>query len=210
MKTYILLNPHVEGKLNTEYEAENAEAAAEMCWQELSKYITGNMPQFAFTLQQKGGGLHHFLLNESADADGKNARYSIKPLNIKLDTAREKSFIEEVKNARNLIQGGGMSVGTVGGKSHKDDSSSTTSSSDSDLYRKIDTLRYRSSQPLYYWWYNPLIYTKVISTNETVLTTGETLKSIYMPTFVPSVLPYVHIDFSTAWWDSGRTKYYVL
>lgn len=140
--SYKLVNPYVEGTMSTTYSASSAIDAGNQAWQSLSKHFRKNVPKFAFTLEQSGGKLHHFMVKESIK--DKKVVYSINEMTIKDKHA--KSF----KTRFNEL---------TGGKHH----SSSSSSSDSDMSTDSDYdlvhLRHRHGvDPIYYFWYDPYMY----------------------------------------------------
>ena len=176
-----LINPVIAGSFPKTYKASNAEDAGKMFWEALAiegKYISGNVPQFIFTMKGEDDALHHFVVSEKPD--GKNASYSIKKLDIKLKpeetekliAASSNAYDTAIKLASNHQEGGKHK------KHHKSDDSSSSSSSDSsdddvdDLFKSI---RIKSvTKPIVYWWYTPSVYK---------------VENIFTPTFVPSVAP---------------------
>lgn len=175
MSTYKLVNPHIEGNCNKSFSGKNEHEVALKAWSTLSKFFTNNVPKFAFSLKNEHNNkLIHFLVKEKLD-DAGIVDYNISKL--------DDNDVGELKQQH------------VGGKHHKhhrhhkdkmhknneDDSSSSSSSSSSDeeIFKKLNNYRLYQSQPIYYWWYDPCIYKK--------------LRSIYIPTFVQTVIPYIEI-----------------
>lgn len=174
MSNYKLVNPVIEGEVTTTFKGTSPLDAANKCWSSLSKYISNNVPKFAFTLENtKEGGLSHFTVEEKRK--GKEAKFNISKLNLDLDDRKEKEFLKRIKTQ-------------AGGKKHRkhgdDDDSSSSSSSDVKgiispwspvgLYSPYVT----SALPITYYWYDPFIYN---------------LDSIFIPTFVYPLAPYVEI-----------------
>lgn len=187
MKKFQLVNPYIEGDFKTEYSGKTASDCAENVWDNLSGYLTGNVPKFAFTLQQNSNNkLHHFLVKEDVNDDLVN--YSIKPLNIDLDKNTSSKLQSKIKK---MSQSGGNSKNKK--KSNKDDDDSSSSSTCSDdldeLYHKVMKKKNRhQTQPILYWWYTPSLY-------------QYTVGSVFVPTFVVPLTPYVEIyPLSTAFW----------
>lgn len=182
MSNYKLINPRIEGRLSTTVRGDSEMNAAEKTWNTLSKYVTNNIPQFAFTLEDMDDNkLHHFLVKESL-AGGNSVKWNIAKLDLDLNTAVENKFLKNVNSAQ-------MS----GGKKHRkhrkhrekkegedDDSSSSSSSSSSD--EMFSALKLYKNQlktyPITYWWYDPWVYQ---------------LDSIYIPTFVSPMNPYIEV-----------------
>ncbi len=172
MANYKLINPSIQGDLKNVVAAGAPLDAAKQIWTNLSKYITNNVPSFAFTIEnQDGGSIHHFKVEETKHKN--EARFEIKQLDLKLKASDLKKFKERVSKSS-----------MAGGKKHKhhkkddDDDSSSSSSSDG-----FDTLKLyknfsRPILPITYWWYDPYVYN---------------LQSVYIPTFITPVLPYIEI-----------------
>jgi hypothetical protein len=182
MTKYNLVNPCIGGSLNTQFGGRNPLDAANSTWHSISKYLTNNVPRFAFTLENTStGSLHHFNVNETVDSN-RNASFSITELDINLSPKATSSFKNEVHN---II--GKFNTNLNGGakkryEDESDDDSSSSSDSDSELQNALRLLKYKS-QPIVYWWYNPLVYKAV---------------DLYVPTFVVPIAPYVHINLNSA------------
>jgi hypothetical protein len=139
-KTYELVNPFIIGTFDRKITADNSLQAAHLAYQNLSKYFTGYMPKFKFTLQrvkpnyQLGGGkgsdyLHFETYEKKKLMDNKKVKgieYVIKPLNTStnIDNFQQKlqNFLErkklstapitseESEKSENLNQNGGNFV----------------------------------------------------------------------------------------------------
>ncbi|ARF09449.1 hypothetical protein Indivirus_1_72 [Indivirus ILV1] len=180
--SYKLINPSIEGQLKTTFKAKSSLDAANKAWTSVSKYISNNVPKFAFTLENtKDGSLSHFIVKEKLD--GKNASFNISKLKVDSDSKKE----EEFKN-RIAKQAGGKKHRKhslhASHDSHKehDDSSSSSSSSSSDV-KLISPFspfghNYWNNTPISYWYYDPYFYN---------------LDSLFIPTFVYPLTPYVEI-----------------
>ena len=169
MSNYKLINPSIQGNLKSTVSANAPLDDAKQIWTNMSKYITNNVPAFAFTIEkQSGGALHHFKVKETKHKD--EAKFEIEEINVKLKAGDLQKFKERAN--KSAMQGG---------KKHnkdKDDDSSSSSSSDG-----FDTLKMyknfnRPVLPISYWWYDPYVYN---------------LSSVFIPTFVTPVLPYIEI-----------------
>ena len=161
MPNYKLINPSLQGDIKTTFDADKSTDAAVKVWENLSKYITNNVPTFAFTIEdQNGGELHHFKVTENKKGD--NAEYKIKEINVKLKAKDVEKFKQRAQ------KGGGHHH-----KKDKDDDSSSSSSSDA-----LDTLKlykhFRSPTPIWYWWYDPYVYN---------------LNTVINKTYVPLIVP---------------------
>jgi len=173
MSNYKLINPYIEGTLVTTFTAPSQLDAACSAWETLSKYITNTVPKFAFTLKNvNDGSLSHFIVKESLRG-GKSADYKIKQLDLKLSKDIVKQFEKRLS--------------MKGGKKHKkdkkdgddEDDSSSSSSSSSEEFSAIKLHKmYTKAQPITYWWYDPIVYE---------------IESVYIPTFVAPLLPYIEV-----------------
>lgn len=174
MKSFTLVNPHIEGTCKKTFSAQDAHSASEKAWNSLSKYFNNSVPKFAFTLQEGGNHeLHHFLVREKIQ-DG-SVDYDISKYTVNAKNE------ENLKKNLTTLQKGGK-------KHHKHDDSSSSSDSDSDsssewytenIYTKIKHSNIISkTAPIYYWAYDPLVYD---------------LDYYYTPTFVAPLTPYVQI-----------------
>jgi hypothetical protein len=172
---YKLINPSIEGEFNNSFSGKSHLDAALGTWNSISKYITNNVPQFAFTLEnKKNGQLHHFLVKESL-VGGKSAKFDISELDIKLKKNEESEFKKRIHKFKTSEMRGGKK------KRHTDDDDddSSSSSSTSDIFSALKL--YKSRNPVYpitYWWYDPIIYG---------------LDSVYIPTFVAPITPYIEV-----------------
>jgi hypothetical protein len=184
MNSYKLVNPTIIGNLKTEYTASTPVEAAKQFWDQLTvdnQLITNNVPKFLFTLEQDGGNLHHFMVQEKpATKKGKYASFTISEHKIDLSSEEESEFKESLKdlvsevNAKINEQHGGRK--RYHNKDDDSSSSSSSSSDDVDDYLSFLKLR-RISNPLVYWLYNPVLYR---------------VRSSFVPTFYPPHVPYVH------------------
>lgn len=185
MSNYKLINPRIEGTLSTIIRGDSDMNAAEKIWHTLSKYVTNNVPQFAFTLEDMdNNNMHHFVVKETL-VGGNSVKWDIDKLDLDLDAAVEKKFLKNVNSAK-------MS----GGKKHRkhrkhrehrerkegDDDSSSSSSSSSSSDEMFSALKLYKNQmktfPITYWWYDPWVYQ---------------LDSIYIPTFTSPMNPYIEV-----------------
>ena len=155
MPNYKLVNPYIEGSLNTTFSGNNVINVANNVWKKLSKYMTNEVPKFAFTLEESGTGkLRHFKVNEQLSGGGKKANYNITEIqNVSSD--KEKQFKKNVTKASSPSK-----KAMKGGKKDKDeDDDDDSSSSSSDVFSAIKLNKlYHGSYPINYWWYDPWIY----------------------------------------------------
>ena len=49
--TYVLVNPHINGSVETKIKADNSLQAAKKAYKNVSKHFNNNIPKFYFTLQ---------------------------------------------------------------------------------------------------------------------------------------------------------------
>lgn len=176
MKTYMLVNPVIQGNINTEVKAENSLEAAHQLYAAMSRYFANSVNDFKFTIAKVPGSgafdlaklenknFSHFQVSEKKTMNGggegeKKVEYALKPYTGKLlDLNAMKKAIS--KSLRKLQEGGADSDSTVqqhGGKHHhkkkRYDSSSSSSSDSSDDYKY--TKRYYS-EPIWMWNYYPV------------------------------------------------------
>lgn len=180
MTDFKLVNPVIIGTFENNFKAATVDDAAKSFWEKLttSKYISGNVPVFYYSLMnQKNDEISHFKVKEMPS--GGYAEYSIEKVNIKLSKTQKDKFLKGVDNiSKSSVKLGGANL--TGGKRrhrHRDDDSS--SSSDSDVDDLFTYLRLKSlPKPITYWWYTPTIYN---------------VETIFTPTFVAPVSPYVQL-----------------
>ena len=172
MANYKLINPCIEGSLETNFSGKTPSEAASKTWTAVSKYITNNVPQFAFTLENKNNGkFHHFSVTEKLLGGG-SAEFNIDELhNVKPNTEKElKNRVERFSKSD-----------LRGGKKHKkdDDDDDDSSTSSSEVFSALKIFKNRNkSYPITYWWYDPLAYN---------------FNTFYVPTFVAPLTPYVEV-----------------
>ena len=168
MPNYKLINPRIEGSLETSFQGNNIMSIAKRVWEDVSQYITNNVPKFAFTLENsQTGKLHHFCVKEQLKG-GSSAKYNISEISVKLNDKQLKEF-------KNKSQKAGMKGGKKDKDKDDDDDDSSTSSDDVFSAIQLHNL-YSRSQPIVYWWYDPWIYG---------------FESIFMPTLY--LTPYIEI-----------------
>jgi hypothetical protein len=170
---YKLINPMIVGSMKTNIEADDADKAAVLIWENISKDMTNNVPKMGFSLKDQDNKMHNFIVEEEINEN--NINYKIYP--VYLDKIDEKKYIKYTDNLEKKIykQAGGH-------KKHYDDSSSD---SDDDTYKRLKLWRKKNSTNNFlYWWYNPYMYNYC---NEC------TTNSLYIPTFVYPYTPYIEI-----------------
>ena len=195
MVNYRLFNPYIKGEFKNLFSGKTPSDAAQTAWKELSSLFTNNVPRFAFSLERvSDNSLYHFLVKESIEDD--MVDYEINELKVKATKKELDGIRASKKKFDNNMNGGGK-----GGKSKRkrkrrrkkkyeddddddedyydDDDDSDSDEELEDLYDKIRMQKYlHQDQPIFYWWYNPLLYK---------------IDSFYIPTFVAPLSPYVEI-----------------
>ena len=179
VNSYILVNPHIEGAFERKIKAQNSREASNNFYKSLSEHFNNSVPTFHFTIQKGSSGngkLYHFEVKESRKK--KEVTFSINPLNIQNEDESIQRFRKNLANFKSKFS-------QDGGKKHhkkhhkKDDSSdSTDSSSDSDYLIRAKK-SYNTTQPIYYWWYDPYLYN---------------IDYLYIPTFYSYVTPYIELN----------------
>ena len=171
MKSYTLVNPHIEGSISTKFKASSAQDAANLTFEALSKYFSINVPNFSFTLQKGGSDkFYHFNLKEKINSSDK-IKFTIKQIEKVNDNVLTK-FIKSNQDKQD------------GGKSRKykkyiDDDDDEDDDDDDYYYYYKPIVR---QQPMYYWSYAPYVYN---------------IKKVYVPTFIPGITPYINIYWDT-------------
>lgn len=187
MDTYKLINPYIIGHFNTNYTVDTGLDAALQFWDNLNPHITNNIPKLYVSFQRlKDNQLSHFKISEKiSNKEGKLTNYTITELPLNLSPSINTSFIHDIEKLKNNIESI-INIQTGGSRSryykknNDDDSSSSSSDSDSDSDNDyFDFSRFkRTSQPISYWLYNPLLYGNV---------------RLYQPTFNLPMMPYIHL-----------------
>lgn len=206
MPTYRLVNPKIIGDFKDTINAENHINAADKLWLSLSKYITHNVPTFMITLEdQDSKKLYSATIEEKPH--GNSADYTISELDLSLTPEQEKSFRKQISRIEELKDeilhkqktGGRHREHHRHHKRHKhdndydndyDNEDDSSSSSDEDspefssFYKNYKIYNYLTKpKPIVYWWYTPIYYK---------------VDRFYVPTFTPTVLPYIEINLSSA------------
>ena len=109
-KTYELVNPFILGTFDRKFTADNSLQAAHIAYQGLSKYFTGHMPRFKFSLQRVkknymtgGGKSEEYLHFETFEKKipNKGIEYAIKPIKtpVNIDNFQQKlqNFLKRKK-----------------------------------------------------------------------------------------------------------------
>lgn len=138
---YRLINPHVEGSIDTVVRARNLQSAGKKMYAGLSKYFTNHVKDFNMTIQNmETKDLSHFTIDEKINKSvGKNNIYNVDYELYQLD----KSFSPELD--KKLIASVDKLDKQSGGKrrKHRHDRDSSSSSDDSDLSSSSESDYYR-------------------------------------------------------------------
>lgn len=193
VNSYLLVNPHIEGKFDSKIKARNSQEAANMFYKNLSEHFNNSVPKFNFSIQKGSSGdgkFYHFQVEESRDKN--EVSFKINSIDIKGEDQVMSKFQNKLSNFKTKFsQDGGKDRSKKskhkkhkkhkkhhdGSASESSDSSESSESSD-DFYRRARTYL-PTTQPIYYWWYDPSIYR---------------LDSIYIPTFYSYVTPYIELS----------------
>lgn len=177
MVKYTVVNPFMVGKFETTYEGSDAMDAAQKFWTKFSTKLTNNLPLFSFTIKDiKTDKLHHFDVKEQMTGGGVKTELTEKAL--VLSSSAVNKLNEEVSRLNKQY----------GGRKSNDDSSS---SEDTDYkiikkFNKLNKLNFPQPYgPIVYFKYFPGLYG---------------MEDIYIPTFIAPVIPYIELNFSTAFW----------
>lgn len=188
VNSYLLVNPHIEGNFKSKLKAKNSLEAAHMFYTNLSEHFNNSVPKFYFTIQKGSSGdgkYYHFEVKEDRAND--EVTFKINPLKV--------SNSDTVDSFKNKLANFKSKFGQDGGKKSKhhkktsgdssddsDDSSDSSDLSDLDsddkIYKRAKSYM-PSTLPIYYWWYDPYLYS---------------LDSIYIPTFYSYVTPYIELS----------------
>lgn len=174
VNTYVLVNPHIEGKFQSKIKAKNSLEAAHILYKNLSEHFNNSVPKFHFSVQKGSSGdgkLYHFQVKE--DRNENEVNFKIEPMEIRDE--------ESVTRFQSKLETFKAKFGQDGGKKKskdKDDSDSDWDDSSDDFYRRARSY-VPATQPIYYWWYDPYVYR---------------LDSVYIPTFYSYVVPYIELS----------------
>jgi hypothetical protein len=178
--TYCLVNPHIEGEIDTKIKSNNSLKAAKVFYKNLSQHFNNNIPKFYFSIQKGGasdGKYYHFVVKEVKVND--EVKFNIEPYVISQDSKSIKNFETKLSTFKSKFNqfGGKSSKKNSKKKSKKlDDSSDSDLDSSENFYKKAQTYKPAVVPPLYYWWYDPGVYN---------------LDSVFIPTFYSYVTPYL-------------------
>ena len=208
VNTYNLVNPYIQGSLETSVQAKNSIEAGKLIYNNLSEHFNNNLPKFLFTIQKGHSGkgkYYNFKVKESKANNEIN--FSIDPITIENESAVMDSFNKKLqkfkqKNKKDEMTGGAKKASKKGKKSSKKASKKASKKSSKkesdedvdDLFADINiddedspkmktklVKKYVNSNllPINYFWYDPYVYR---------------MNSVYIPTFYSYVTPYIQID----------------
>ena len=172
MKNFTLVNPSIEGSIQTSFNAKNSDDAAVQTYKTLSAYFANNIPHFSFTMKQ-GPKYYHYTAKEKMNASGK-VKFTVKKNDLKIDSSKIEAFVEEAKAME--MEGGSR-------RKYKYDDSDSSDSSESSDYRYYKPMR--RHEPIQRWSYYPYYhyYPRTY---------------YHVPQFVRSTHPYIYIKLSDA------------
>ncbi len=184
---YKLVNPYIKGEFETKVEAKNSIDAAKTFYKNLSEHFNNNVPTFNFTIQKGGSGkgkFYHFQVKEKKTED--SVDYKIEPFEIKGEDEAMKQYLESFDSFKGRFTGGAKRKGSKR-RSRKSSRSENEVSSDSseDYYKDAVSYVPTTSSPIYYMYYDPLLYR---------------LDSVYIPTFYAYLAPYVELNTRGLWY----------
>lgn len=180
--TYVLVNPHIQGKFKTSIKATNSINAAKKLYRSLSEHFNNNVPKFFFTIQKGSSGkgkYYHFKVTEKRTKE--DIDYNLEQHSFTGENNANKKFGKRLSKFKNKINkiGGKKKSKKSRKKSKKDDSSDSSDSSiSSDDYSRTHYTVPYLDYPIYHWWYDPYVYN---------------LDYVYVPTFYSYLTPYVEI-----------------
>lgn len=187
--TYRLVNPYIKGEFKSKVKAKNSAEASKKFYNSLSEHFNNNVPKFYFTIQKGGSGkgkFYHFEVKEKKSSN--EVSYSIQPYSIPGETKAVTTFITNFKKFKGRYNATGGSkrksrkTSRKGSKKGSKKSLKLGELDDSeDFYRDAVTYVPTTSQPIYYMYYDPLVYK---------------LDSVFIPTWYAYITPYVELNTS--------------
>lgn len=185
VNTYVLVNPHIEGNFKSKIKANNSQEAANIFYKNLSEHFNNFVPKFHFSIQKGSSGdgkYYHFEVKEQME--DKEVTFKVRPMTIQGEEEVVSSFKLKLDSFKaKLNQDGGKKKVKKAKKSSKhdlDDDDSDFDDSSDDFYRRAKSY-VPTTQPIYYWWYDPYLYR---------------LNSVYIPTFYAYVRPYIELSIN--------------
>ena len=159
---YKLVNPYIKGEFETKLSAKNSIDAAKLFYKNLSEHFSNSVPTFYFTIQKGGSGkgkFLHFKVKETKKDN--NVDYSIKPFDIKNEEKTMEAYVNNFNKFKGRYNGGAKRKGSrkSSRRSSRKSSRYDDSSSDSDdFYRETKSYTPIVNTPIYYMYYDPLVY----------------------------------------------------
>ena len=191
-KQYKLVNPYILGQMETTFKGKSVLEVGTNAYNTMSQYFNNDIPSFYFTMQKVGsknkigGGKNtdyvHFRVTEKKH--NKKVDYKIKEVKITKNTKGMTSFKKSLQKFINDQE-------QDGGKRYSYDDSDDLDWLDDEDDRTIRKLKYKTktsyylSQPISYYYYDPIVYSVVSD------------PYYYVPTFVAPLHPYVVGPYTT-------------
>jgi hypothetical protein len=130
---YRLINPYIEGSLDTVVRSRNSFNAGKKIYNTISNYFTNHVDDFYMTIQNvETKDLAHFKINEKRDDNG-FVDFNLVKFDEKLPQDLEKKLVNAVDKFSK--QSGGRHRKHHHRDNYDDDDDTTTESSESDYYR---------------------------------------------------------------------------
>ena len=178
MVKFHLINPYIDGTLNTGVDVDTPIHAAKKIWKRISKYIVGEVPKFALTIKQEGGDLYHFSVQEKKVGDDVN--FDVSEIKVKINFNIMDAFQKQVATIGKQM--GGSSDEDEKKKKKKKDEDDEEEEEWEDIRTMYSYLRHQNpfapTTLVNYWWYTPIIYD---------------IEDIFIPIFNPPLRPYINI-----------------
>lgn len=180
--TYRLLNPYIEGSINTVINADNSFSAGKKIYKTISNFFTNHVDDFYMTLQNlETKNLTHFKIGEKKGENGFVDYYIIK-LDGNFSKELEKKLINNVEKL--MQQNGGSHEKKNDDDDDNDSPSESSSSSEKKYYQYV-------MQPISKFIYFTLPYYKL----QLIGLTPYDISRIYLPMFSLPINPSLEIRF---------------
>lgn len=185
--TYRLINPYIEGDVETVAKSRNSTRAAKKIYDNISQHFQNRVDNFFMTTQNlQTKDLSHFLVRETKNKEGE-IKYGVKSLSGNFDTDIEKNLLKNINNLEK--QSGGKHKNKR--KRHRlDDDDDTDSDTDSSSDSFDDDFKF-PSQPVSRFTYFYLPYFKI----NTIGLSPIDANRIFLPIFNLPVNPSLEIRF---------------
>jgi hypothetical protein len=182
MTNYQLVNPHIEGSFKKLFSGGTPFDAAQNAWNNISKYITNNVPRFAFTLERTNDNkLFHFVVKE--DITQGVVEYSLERLDLKIPKRAVTAFRTKLKTVKKQY-GGKKNDDEDEDDDDDDDDDDYKKDDDYELYKRIKRQMRTSSSEITFWGYYPWY----------------PIDSVFIPTFIPGISPINEYYIFHPWW----------